>query len=221
MEEAFAAFTRGGAFAAFAEDRLGTLEQGRFADFIFIDRDIFANLDQRAVRETRVLETYVAGRRVWSRENAAGGADPVRERVRGEWFCFLPAFWSLGAGPACTGAGVRFPAHYVEPPRHGLGSMIDSSNILKARGIKTIGPSITGRTMSLYYQDPAGRSGSLSARVCAGCHQLSGLRQSSGEYIGSPVRPLPGRSCISQGFDHRAGGQGSPRHRRLNCSIAR
>ena len=45
------------------------IEQG--ADFIFIDRDIFANLDQRAVRETRVLETYVAGHRVWSRENAA------------------------------------------------------------------------------------------------------------------------------------------------------
>ncbi len=71
MEQAFAAFTRGGAFAGFAEDRLGTLEPGRFADFVFIDRDIFANLDQRAVRETRVLETYVGGRQVWARENAA------------------------------------------------------------------------------------------------------------------------------------------------------
>ena len=70
MEQAFAGFTRGAAFASFAEDRLGTLEPGRYADFIFIDRDIFANLDQRAVRETRVLETYVAGRRVWSRETA-------------------------------------------------------------------------------------------------------------------------------------------------------
>jgi predicted amidohydrolase YtcJ len=70
MEQAFTAFTRGGAFAMFAEDRLGTLEPGRFADFIFIDRDIFNNLDQRAVRETRVLETYVAGRQVWSRETA-------------------------------------------------------------------------------------------------------------------------------------------------------
>jgi len=70
MEQAFAAFTRAAAFASFAEDRLGTLEPGRFADFIFIDRDIFANLDQRAVRETRVLETYVGGRVVWSRETA-------------------------------------------------------------------------------------------------------------------------------------------------------
>lgn len=70
MEQAFAAFTRGAAFASFAESQLGTLEPGRYADFIFIDRDIFANLDQRAVRETRVLETYVAGRKVWSREPA-------------------------------------------------------------------------------------------------------------------------------------------------------
>jgi predicted amidohydrolase YtcJ len=67
MEQAFAAFTRGGAFAGFAEDRLGTLEPGRMADFVFIDRDIFANLNQRAVGETRVLETYVGGQKVWER----------------------------------------------------------------------------------------------------------------------------------------------------------
>ncbi len=67
MEQAFAAFTRGAAFAGFAEDRLGTLEPGRMADFIFIDRDIFQIHDQRAIRETRVLETYVAGQKVWQR----------------------------------------------------------------------------------------------------------------------------------------------------------
>ena len=67
MEQAFAAFTRGAAFAGFAEDRLGTLEPGRMADFVFIDRDIFANSPQRAVRETRVLETYVGGQKVWER----------------------------------------------------------------------------------------------------------------------------------------------------------
>ena len=48
MEQAFAAFTRGGAYAGFAEDRLGTLEPGRMADFLFIDRDIFEITDQRA-----------------------------------------------------------------------------------------------------------------------------------------------------------------------------
>ncbi len=67
LEQAFDAFTRGAAYAAFAEDRLGTLEPGRMADFLFIDRDIFAGIDQRQIRETRVLETWLGGRKVWER----------------------------------------------------------------------------------------------------------------------------------------------------------
>lgn len=68
LEQAFAAFTRGGAYAGFAEDVIGTLEPGRMADFLFIDRDIFELTDQRQLRETRVLETWMAGRKVWERE---------------------------------------------------------------------------------------------------------------------------------------------------------
>ena len=64
MAQAFSAFTRDAAFAGFAEDRLGTLERGRFADFIFIDRDIFG-ISPRDVRETKVLETWLGGRKVW------------------------------------------------------------------------------------------------------------------------------------------------------------
>jgi predicted amidohydrolase YtcJ len=67
MEQAFGAFTRGAAYAGFAEDRLGSLEVGRMADFVFIDRDIFTTEDQRRIRDTQVLETYLAGTRVWQR----------------------------------------------------------------------------------------------------------------------------------------------------------
>jgi predicted amidohydrolase YtcJ len=67
LEQAFAAFTRGAAYAGFAEDRLGTLEPGRFADFLFIDRDLFAGATPAQIRETRVMETYVAGAKVWER----------------------------------------------------------------------------------------------------------------------------------------------------------
>ena len=67
LEQAFDAFTRGAAYAGFAEDRLGSLEPGHIADFLFIDRDIFSGLDQRQIRETRVLETWMAGRKVWER----------------------------------------------------------------------------------------------------------------------------------------------------------
>ena len=67
LEQAFAAFTRGGAYAGFAEDRLGTLEPGHMADFVFIDRDIFDGATPQQIRETHVLETYVAGAKVWER----------------------------------------------------------------------------------------------------------------------------------------------------------
>ena len=67
MTEAFEAFTRGAAFASFAEDRLGSLEPGHMADFIFIDRDIFELTDQRQIRATEVLETYLSGVKVWER----------------------------------------------------------------------------------------------------------------------------------------------------------
>ena len=66
--QAFDAFTRGPAYAAFADDRLGSLDKGRMADFIFIDRDIFSPQATPAdIRATQVLETYLGGRQVWSR----------------------------------------------------------------------------------------------------------------------------------------------------------
>ena len=70
LEQAFDAFTRRAAYASFAEEMLGTLEPGRMADFIFVDRDIFASNDQRQIRETQVLETWVGGRKVWERRGS-------------------------------------------------------------------------------------------------------------------------------------------------------
>ncbi|MDP9414113.1 MAG: amidohydrolase [Pseudomonadota bacterium] len=67
MAQAFAGFTRDAAFAGFAEDRFGTLEAGKMADFIFIDRDLFESAP-RDIRQTRVLETWVGGRKVWERK---------------------------------------------------------------------------------------------------------------------------------------------------------
>ena len=76
LEQAFDAFTRRAAFASFAEDRVGTLEPGRMADFIFIDTDIFRTSNPAELRETRVLETWVAGQQVWARTRPA--ATPTR-----------------------------------------------------------------------------------------------------------------------------------------------
>lgn len=68
LVEAFGAFTRGAAYASFAEDRIGTLEKGRFADFVFIDRDLFGEITPAQIRATQVLETWVAGKKVWERK---------------------------------------------------------------------------------------------------------------------------------------------------------
>lgn len=61
-EQAFKGFTLDAAYAAFQEDMIGSLEVGKQADFIIIDRDIFA-VDESLIRDTRVLETWVAGKR--------------------------------------------------------------------------------------------------------------------------------------------------------------
>jgi predicted amidohydrolase YtcJ len=65
LEQALAAFTRGAAHAGFAEDRIGSLEKGRWADFILVDRDIFDVPTPRQLRETKVVETWIAGKKVW------------------------------------------------------------------------------------------------------------------------------------------------------------
>ena len=71
FEQALNAFTRGAAYAGFAEDRLGSLEPGKWADFILIDRDP-TKVDPQALGRTQVLETWVAGKKVWERTSAAG-----------------------------------------------------------------------------------------------------------------------------------------------------
>ncbi|MGZ8999311.1 MAG: amidohydrolase [Allosphingosinicella sp.] len=65
IEQALAAFTRGAAHAGFAEDRIGSLERGKYADFVLIDRDIFAGASPADIRETKILETWIAGQKVW------------------------------------------------------------------------------------------------------------------------------------------------------------
>ncbi len=70
-EQALAGFTRWAAWAGLADDRVGSLEPGRWADFVLLDRDPFA-VPAPELREVTVLETWLAGRRVFMREAAPG-----------------------------------------------------------------------------------------------------------------------------------------------------
>jgi predicted amidohydrolase YtcJ len=71
FEQALAAFTRGAAYAGFAEDRIGSLEPGKWADFILVDRDV-SKVDAQALAATKVLETWVAGKKVWAASTTPG-----------------------------------------------------------------------------------------------------------------------------------------------------
>ena len=77
LTQALNAFTRGAAYAGFAEQRIGSLEPGKWADFIIIDRDINGANPQELAR-TQVLETWVAGKKVW--ERAPSAVQPERGR---------------------------------------------------------------------------------------------------------------------------------------------
>ncbi|HVX10644.1 MAG TPA: amidohydrolase [Pirellulales bacterium] len=66
-EEAIRFYTINNAKIMFLDDRTGSLEAGKLADFILIDRDILGcPVDD--VRQTRVLATYVGGQPVHERE---------------------------------------------------------------------------------------------------------------------------------------------------------
>ncbi|MCX7555824.1 amidohydrolase [Xanthomonadaceae bacterium JHOS43] len=64
LEQAFRAFTVDAAHAAHQEDVLGTLTPGKWADFIIVDRDIFA-IPPEDVWRTGVVETWVGGQKVF------------------------------------------------------------------------------------------------------------------------------------------------------------
>jgi predicted amidohydrolase YtcJ len=69
VPEALRAFTLDAAYAMHMEDRVGTLEPGMQADFILVDQDIFQMPPER-LWQVRVLETWVAGERVYRAEAA-------------------------------------------------------------------------------------------------------------------------------------------------------
>ena len=63
VTEAFASFTIDAAYAGHQEDLIGSLETGKKADFIFLDRDIFT-IPEGEIWKTQATETWVNGIKV-------------------------------------------------------------------------------------------------------------------------------------------------------------
>jgi predicted amidohydrolase YtcJ len=74
LDAMLACYTSGGAYAAFREGEMGTIETGKLADLVVLDRNLFG-LDPSEIRDTRVLLTLLEGHAVYV---AAGEADLAR-----------------------------------------------------------------------------------------------------------------------------------------------
>ncbi|MFK7936401.1 MAG: amidohydrolase [Saprospiraceae bacterium] len=64
VEQALVGYTRYAAYAAFEENTKGQLAVGKLADFVVLSEDVF-KVDPVKIREMKVLETWVGGKRVF------------------------------------------------------------------------------------------------------------------------------------------------------------
>jgi hypothetical protein len=79
VETAIRAYTSEGARASFEEDRSGTLEVGKQADFIVLTEDPFV-VDPSALSDIKVKQTWLDGRQVYLGEPAADTKDEAERR---------------------------------------------------------------------------------------------------------------------------------------------
>ena len=64
VQEALVAYTINAAYASFDENCKGTLAPGKLADFIILDRDIFA-VPAETIKDTKVVRTVVGGKTIY------------------------------------------------------------------------------------------------------------------------------------------------------------
>ena len=66
-EQAIRFYTINNAFLSFEEKEKGSLELGKLADFIVIDKDILT-CPVAAIKDIKVEATYLGGRRIYQRQ---------------------------------------------------------------------------------------------------------------------------------------------------------
>jgi predicted amidohydrolase YtcJ len=72
LKDALAAFTLNAAYVNFQEDRTGSIEPGKLADLIVLDRNLFT-IPPEQISETRVLLTLFGGRPIYGDWSLSGG----------------------------------------------------------------------------------------------------------------------------------------------------
>jgi predicted amidohydrolase YtcJ len=66
VEQALRAFTLGSAYAEFAEEQKGSIEAGKLADFVVLDRDP-SKVEPKAIKDIAVLRTVIGGETVFEK----------------------------------------------------------------------------------------------------------------------------------------------------------
>ncbi|MBS7620349.1 amidohydrolase, partial [Candidatus Bathyarchaeota archaeon] len=64
-EEAIRMYTLNGAYLALREDEVGSIEQGKLADLVVLDRDILKCLEDE-IKDTKIVKTILGGKTVYS-----------------------------------------------------------------------------------------------------------------------------------------------------------
>ena len=65
--EALQAYTTAAAYAKYEENLSGSLEKGRYADFIVTDKDYF-RCPVEEIKDISVLKTYIGGEQVYEKK---------------------------------------------------------------------------------------------------------------------------------------------------------
>ena len=71
VEEMIASFTINGAYAAFLEQEIGSLEAGKKADLIILDQNIL-KIEPAEIHHARVMQTFFEGREVYRQDSFNG-----------------------------------------------------------------------------------------------------------------------------------------------------
>ena len=66
-EQALYGFTLGAAYAAFQEDQLGSIEAGKYADFVVLSKDIM-QVPEQEILQTEILGTYLNGEAIYLKD---------------------------------------------------------------------------------------------------------------------------------------------------------
>jgi predicted amidohydrolase YtcJ len=75
VTEALRAYTVKGAWLTFEENDKGTIEEGKLADLILLDRDIL-EIDADEIPDVAVDETWLGGKLVWQADKTASSSRP-------------------------------------------------------------------------------------------------------------------------------------------------